>query len=327
MNAMRIPALVLLVAGLSACPWESDDKDSPYKRATELTADDFAASAMTSLDDVDFLDEFYDNDDFVNERERLLTSGNEPGSCFEKKFGDPLVTRNANGTHRFELTAANLQECIPAFFVTITQSFASSLFDNMVIVDQFGNPANFESRRLSELGGYLVERTMLRMSLYTVARVTSDEGPVETTAASYYSSAAVDDFNGACSIVGDISGCRIMSLSTFSAPALEFSDAYYADLKTSELFATEGEPYYYGGHIDFRINNWSGRVSYGSTGNDLPVYLASDGSTTLEGSYDSDLAFFKAAVQAPGLSDTKPTLRQLTEGVRKRILQSAQGRP
>ena len=119
---------------------------------------------------------------------------------------------------------------------------------------------------------------------------------------------ALTDFNAPCVNEG-ADNCRIQYINKvhyIDTPASDYNSK--SVLETHSLDIVPAAPYYANGTISFTLNNWNGTMTYGSDAYSAPTYTATNGTSSVNGTYTP---YLSPALKPDSL--TKAVKRSLKE--------------
>lgn len=290
---MKIKTLfaILAISTTTACFHdESDDSnevpDILGKSANQLTAADFQMTDYTILDRYDAEDEIHFVDEFANDTSGNDTLANEAsdGGCFGNAVGDPVIQSGYGGKGKFQIDLFDLTNCVANDIPGLTDFAASILFDDIEVTDSFGNPVVVVGKKLSEVGDGKIINAHFRFIAAAKGTFTDSGRTYPYSMKMLHTTHDSAVFEKGCPQIGNISGCTITNISRFNVGQEHWNTITNLASK-GDLYRDITVPYFYGGTIDFQVNNWTGTMQYGSTGNDAPTYSATYGGNTIQGTY------------------------------------------
>lgn len=171
--------------------------------------------------------------------------------------------------------------------------------DNLIVHDSSGNSVSLAGKNITDTEGLIVAEGNINFLMEFSVKMTIQGESFQFTTKGAFSQNHTSDVNSPCVFLNPYNNCRVADVSHTTSsthPELDSEDGYI--LVTNNLFYSSGDDFFTDGFIEFTINDWEGTTQYGSDGSTPPSIQASNGSESVEGTYnDESSLLFK-----PGLT-------------------------
>ena len=295
MKKTKISLLVIftitVMTFLTAC--FHDEETTPSSAASIRTADVTLTSPIP-LSETEFelalydIEEFNHNDDDYDFFDDSATADDEFEKCLADNFGNTKFVVGTTQGVRLDADFNDARNCFPTEFAELGLDSVnlSILLDNMILTDQNGNIVTVAGDTMSSASNLKVKEGNLRMWFEIKASFSDGQESYFFNISVAYSQNHVNGIDLPCLYESPLNNCRAASVFTTSTNIPNISsgqDGYL--VVANNIYFTDGQPYYYDGTIHFTVNDWTGEMQYGSTGNTNPTYTATNGSLTSSGTF------------------------------------------
>jgi len=280
--------ILILNLGLSACFHDESD-------AAKLRDADLEFKNPIKLSKTKFVDELNDIEEFIHESDDFEffsasdAEEDEFTKCLLDNFGNNSFSAGSSQGARLDADLGGVQNCFGQTFsdVNLENIALSVLIDNLILVDASGNQVDLSNKAFKATSDLFVKEGNLRMWFAIKASAATSQGNQSIEVTAVYSQNHVSSINSPCKFESPLNDCRITSIFNIqtSSGSENGQEGYILD--ANNLFFGDSDSYFYNGNIKFTINNWNGKMQYGSTGTDKPTYDATDGNESATGTYSS----------------------------------------
>ena len=255
------------------------------KKAKEVTQEDFNAQGDT-LTKSQFLEYLYDEDVYMDSDNIPKESDSDEtgSSCSEDLLLQEAVQKQTGEhTYTIEIESVDVSSCSSQLDKYIVSVYGSD------IMRQYKNGEyenNFENDTLN--------RDIQRETVRGISSVyfQYDVKGIKVSGNTYKASTGLDDFSKPCTMENGHKLCKKLFVDVTKFNVGEGTDDDFAEEKVTykefkiDAVLNNGR-YYDSGTISFKINNWSGVITFVDS-NTPPTFSATDGTTELEGVLDEN---------------------------------------
>ena len=287
-NKYLYPLSLLILCGLFfGCMKKEDstteESSSSTNTAQSISNTDFQITNYTILDnsstdgviyEINNDNTFYDNDP--------NTSSSLSCSFFDQ-IDNAVFEADDNNTFKASVNDMSVSDCYSAY--DLTSAIGSFHISKLAVVDLNGNQVSLEGLKYSQITSF--QSISVKMSIYYYL-----EGSYQNVNLKIEQKSLLSQADG-------ISGCSrnsSLDLTNDCYDQLYNSTKYIGPRKVSldKLVGKSGLEgsingiYHTNGTIEFRYNNWTGTMTYGSNPSSAPTYTATNGTDNVSGTFTYD---------------------------------------
>ncbi|MDH5559423.1 MAG: hypothetical protein OEY59_01050 [Deltaproteobacteria bacterium] len=309
---MKIKVLIVIlfcamILALGACDKnEGAQQEEPLNSAALITLSDFAVTP-TPVDKyslstrVNLNSQFYNDLPLIDISTDATTDALLDCPAIQAILNTPFES-DGNGAYRLSIPDASLADCIDLssyeqFDMTIDiQANVSYLFEDIRLQDKNGNPVSLEGKTVPETLSDRVMSYKFRSNFSSSTSISANIMGIDYTSDSVSTGKwMTSDAETSC-VLDDqyrFESCQEQftsyldmeeTIDGVKQPRETYSDLEILSYNTGLETSLDGI-YFTNGQIDFEIQNWSGTMTYDGTPDTAPTYSATDGTTTVCGTY------------------------------------------
>lgn len=268
-----VALLLTLVSGCSDGSSGSSASKASTNPAKTLTQEDFNVSG-TNFNAEDFIGFFYSRDDFFDrlsaESNITASSATVRSQCRDYYLSKEQYKTADDGSFYIDLLGLDLSAC---YGNTITVT--SDIYEHKLVVKDYNNksldindPADINNANIKSVQ----YRTLYIDTLHADTEKLKFDQKIIQLRSGY------KDFNAPCTKIEGSLLCSSYEVENLSSEQLSYTLVTQFDKNVTSV----GGLYFASGSIHFKLNNWSGEITYVDA-TTPPTFKASDGKTVVEG--------------------------------------------
>jgi len=315
-KALAISTLAVLT---SACILENDNDNS-----ITVSLSDVSLNSPDPLTKSEFIDELLSIDEFAPGEDdfNVLYSSDdfddddEFDQCMDEKAKQVTFSRGSSQGFRFVMSQGQLEECVDLDGVDVEKVVIQVVMDNLILHDNSGNEVSLSGKNITQTEGLKVAQGNMNLYMEMAVSTTLLGKATQVSTKAAMSQNHTSGINNPCVLTNPFDSCRIADVSqTTSSTHPDMAGEAGYILLANNLFYNTGDEYFYNGTIEFTINDWEGTAQYGSDGSTPPIIQATNGSDTVDGTYDSFSSLFFKAGKSGDIEDD-----QLSQSTVKQVI-------